>query len=82
MGKEALKTSPYTLLTIIYPWRNAELVDSVARQKMVVYRYYEPWDLIIAWYVQMELCGGSTIMSCLYSMEAVRSRIMPGICSI
>jgi two-component system NtrC family sensor kinase len=48
MCKAALKTSPDTLLTIIYPWRNEELGDSVARQKMVVYRYYEPWDWIIA----------------------------------
>lgn len=48
MCKAATKTAPDTLLTIIYPWRNAELGDSFARQKMVVYRYYEPWDWIIA----------------------------------
>ncbi|MCK4508991.1 MAG: cache domain-containing protein, partial [Desulfuromonadales bacterium] len=48
MCKAALKTSPERLLTIVYPWRNAELGDSTPRQKMVVYRYYEPWDWIIA----------------------------------
>jgi two-component system NtrC family sensor kinase len=48
MCKAATKTTPDKLLSIIYPWRNAELGDSVARQKMVVYRYYEPWDWIIA----------------------------------
>ena len=48
MCQAAIKAAPGKLLTIIYPWRNAELGDSVARQKMVVYRYYEPWDWIIA----------------------------------
>ncbi len=48
MCKAATKTAPDKLLTIVYPWRNAELGDSVPRQKMVVYRYYEPWDWIIA----------------------------------
>jgi two-component system NtrC family sensor kinase len=48
MCKAALMTSPDKLLTIVYPWRNQELGDSTPRQKMVVYRYYEPWDWIIA----------------------------------
>lgn len=48
MCKAATMAAPEKLLTIIYPWRNAELGDSVARRKMVVYRYYEPWDWIIA----------------------------------
>ena len=48
MCKAATKTEAGTLLKIIYPWRNAELGDTRARQKMVVYRYYEPWDWIIA----------------------------------
>ncbi|MBE0577027.1 MAG: cache domain-containing protein [Desulfuromonadales bacterium] len=48
MCKTAIEAAPDKLLMIIYPWRNAELGDSVARQKMVVYRYYEPWDWIIA----------------------------------
>ncbi len=48
MCKAATKSAPDTLLTIIYPWRNAELGDTTPRQKMVVYRYYEPWDWIIA----------------------------------
>jgi len=48
MCKAATKTDADTLLKIVYPWRNAELGDTRARQKMVVYRYYEPWDWIIA----------------------------------
>jgi len=48
MCKAATQTNTDTLLKIIYPWRNAELGDARARQKMVVYRYYEPWDWIIA----------------------------------
>jgi len=48
MCKAATKSEAGTLLKIIYPWRNAELGDTRARQKMVVYRYYEPWDWIIA----------------------------------
>ncbi len=35
-------------LTIVYPWRNAELGDAEPRQKMVAYRYFAPWDWIIA----------------------------------
>jgi len=48
MCKAATKSAPDKLLTIVYPWRNAELGDSSPRQKMVVYRYYKPWDWIIA----------------------------------
>ncbi|MGK2905495.1 MAG: cache domain-containing protein [Desulfuromonadales bacterium] len=48
MCKAATAAAPDKLLTIIYPWRNAELGDRVPRQKMVVYRYYKPWDWIIA----------------------------------
>ena len=46
---EAAKTSaPGKTLTIVYPWRNAVLGDKAPRQKMVVYKYFEPWDWIIA----------------------------------
>jgi len=48
MCKAATKAAATQLLKIIYPWRNAELGDSAPRQKMVVYRYYRPWDWIIA----------------------------------
>ena len=48
MCKAATMAEADQLLTIIYPWRNAELGDSAPRQKMVVYRYYKPWDWIIA----------------------------------
>jgi two-component system NtrC family sensor kinase len=48
MCKAVTMAEPDQLMTIIYPWRNAELGDSAPRQKMVVYRYYKPWDWIIA----------------------------------
>ncbi len=48
MCKAAVQSEPDTLLKIIYPWRNAELGDQRPRQKMVVYRYFAPWDWIIA----------------------------------
>jgi len=48
MCKAATESRPDTLLKIVYPWRNAELGDPRPRQKMVVYRYFEPWDWIIA----------------------------------
>ena len=48
MCKAATKAKADTLLKIVYPWRNAELGDARPRQKMAVYRYYEPWDWIIA----------------------------------
>ncbi|MEJ2519412.1 MAG: cache domain-containing protein [Desulfuromonadales bacterium] len=48
MCKAAVQSAPDTLLKIIYPWRNAELGDQRPRQKMVVYRYFAPWDWIIA----------------------------------
>lgn len=48
MCKAARQSEPGTLLKIVYPWRNPELGDTHARQKMVVYRYFEPWDWIIA----------------------------------
>jgi two-component system NtrC family sensor kinase len=48
MCKAATKTGSGTLLKIVYPWRNAELGDTRARHKMAVYRYFEPWDWIIA----------------------------------
>lgn len=48
MTKAARQTEPGQVLTIIYPWRNQELGDARPRQKMVTYRYFEPWDWIIA----------------------------------
>jgi two-component system NtrC family sensor kinase len=48
MCKAAKNSDAGTLLKIVYPWRNAELGDQAPRQKMVVYRYFEPWDWIIA----------------------------------
>ena len=48
MCNAAQKNAPGTILKIVYPWRNAELGDRFPRQKMVVYRYFEPWDWIIA----------------------------------
>jgi len=48
MTEAALSSQPGETLTILYPWRNEVLGDVRPRQKMVVYRYYEPWDWIIA----------------------------------
>jgi two-component system NtrC family sensor kinase len=48
MCKAARYSEPGEVLTIIYPWRNQELGDTTPRQKMVAYRYFEPWDWIIA----------------------------------
>jgi len=48
MCKAATHSKPGALLKIVYPWRNSELGDLRPRQKMVIYRYYEPWDWIIA----------------------------------
>jgi two-component system NtrC family sensor kinase len=47
MCQAARKVAPGQVMTIIYPWRNPEL-DVKARQKMVAYRYFAPWDWIIA----------------------------------
>ncbi|MBW2478103.1 MAG: cache domain-containing protein [Deltaproteobacteria bacterium] len=48
MCKAATQSDSGTLLKIVYPWRNPELGDKFPRQKMVIYRYFEPWDWIIA----------------------------------
>jgi two-component system NtrC family sensor kinase len=48
MSLDALQTTGDEVLTTIYPWRNRELGDREARPKMVAFRYFEPWDWIIA----------------------------------
>ncbi|MDT8440509.1 MAG: cache domain-containing protein [Desulfuromonadales bacterium] len=48
MCQAAVRAEPGKVLSIIYPWRNAELGDTHPRQKMVTYRYFAPWDWIIA----------------------------------
>jgi two-component system NtrC family sensor kinase len=47
MCQAAKMALPGQVMTIIYPWRNPEL-DVAPRQKMVAYRYFAPWDWIIA----------------------------------
>jgi two-component system NtrC family sensor kinase len=47
MCQAAKLAAPGQVLTILYPWRNPEL-DVEPRQKMVAYRYFAPWDWIIA----------------------------------
>ena len=44
----AKASSPGQVLSIIYPWKNPALGDVIPREKMVAYRYFEPWDWIIA----------------------------------
>ncbi len=48
MSEAARNSAPGETLTIVYPWRNEALGDARPRQKMVVYKYFEPWDWIIA----------------------------------
>lgn len=48
MSKNALSAAPGEVLYTVYPWRNAILGDTHARQKIVAYRYFAPWDWIIA----------------------------------
>jgi len=47
MCQAAKMSPPGQVMTIVYPWRNPEL-DLAPRQKMVAYRYFAPWDWIIA----------------------------------
>jgi two-component system NtrC family sensor kinase len=47
MCQAAKLSAPDEVLTIIYPWRNPDL-DARPRPKMVTYRYFAPWDWIIA----------------------------------
>jgi len=48
MSKNALAAAPGEVLYTVYPWKNAILGDEDARQKIVAYRYFAPWDWIIA----------------------------------
>lgn len=48
MCQAARTARPGEVLTIVYPWRNVELGDAKPREKMVAYRYFAPWDWIIA----------------------------------
>lgn len=48
MAENALRSEPDETLTIVYPWRNEILGDQQSRQKIVVYKYFKPWDWIIA----------------------------------
>jgi two-component system NtrC family sensor kinase len=48
MSAKAKKSAPGRTLNIIYPWKNPALGEVTPRKKMVAYRYFEPWDWIIA----------------------------------
>jgi two-component system NtrC family sensor kinase len=48
MCEAALRSKPGEILTIIYPWRNEALGDKTPRRKIVVYKYFEAWDWILA----------------------------------
>jgi two-component system NtrC family sensor kinase len=48
MCAKAKKSAPGRTLNIIYPWKNPALGDVSPRKKMVAYRYFEPWDWVIA----------------------------------
>ena len=48
MVEKAVQLAPGSTGYILYPWRNSLLGDTYPRQKIVAYRYFEPWDWIIA----------------------------------
>ncbi len=48
MCRRALASKPGQVMFTIYPWRNAVLGDKYPRKKVVAFRYYRPWDWIIA----------------------------------
>jgi len=48
MCERAKKSEPDDIMFILYPWRNEIVGDSTPRQKIVAYRYFRPWDWIIA----------------------------------
>ncbi|MBN2231598.1 MAG: cache domain-containing protein [Deltaproteobacteria bacterium] len=48
MCEKARAAAPGEVLYTVYPWRNAVLGDSAPRQKIVAYRYFKPWDWIVA----------------------------------
>ncbi len=48
MIHEAMRAPSDRVLFITYPWRNAKLGDKVPRMKIAAYRYFKPWDWVIA----------------------------------
>jgi two-component system NtrC family sensor kinase len=48
MCRSALASKPGQVMFTIYPWKNAILGDKYPRKKVVAFRYYRPWDWIIA----------------------------------
>ncbi|MBE0618583.1 MAG: cache domain-containing protein, partial [Proteobacteria bacterium] len=48
MCEKAPAAAPGQVLTIVYPWRNEVLGDKNPRRKVVAYRYFRPWDWIVA----------------------------------
>ncbi len=48
MVEKAVAAPPGETLYIVYPWRNVLLGETHPRNKVVAYRYFPPWDWIIA----------------------------------
>ncbi len=48
MCAKAVAAKPGEVLYIVYPWRNEILGETRARNKVVAYMYFQPWDWIIA----------------------------------
>ncbi len=46
--ENAMAAKEGEVLHTIYPWRNPALGETRARNKIVAYRYFRPWDWIIA----------------------------------
>ncbi len=74
MSSKAKKSAPGRILNIIYPWKNPALGDIAPRKKMVAYRYFEPWDWIIAagGYIEETYDNPATEMK---SFEELKSKL-------
>ncbi len=48
MCERALRSEPDDVLYIVYPWRNEVLGDAYPRKKVAAYRYFKPWDWVVA----------------------------------
>jgi two-component system NtrC family sensor kinase len=48
MCQKAVAAKPGEVLYIVYPWRNPILGETRARNKVVAYMYFQPWDWIVA----------------------------------
>jgi two-component system NtrC family sensor kinase len=74
MCRRALASKPGEVMFTIYPWRNAVLGDKHPRKKVVAFRYYRPWDWIIAAGGYLEETYGDVAFE-KRSLEELRAKI-------